>query len=278
MATFVTTQPSGIPAPRSVAQMALAIKITRQCISFLTFGIIIIIAGGLAFIPQVGQYLLGITTYYHCFLGWIFAFLNNIEIYNYQHFQIIVSCSIGIATYNNGVYRRKIGPAHVAFSVIGSLAAIGGIVISCINISNLVRVISSGHPVIIGSLVTNIVVTIFYSSYLGVAIFHIVAFARASRLDTTGTANQMLSMKQSVPQQSAYAPQPQVQPQVQQAQPYTQQAQPYAQQAQPYIQQAQPYTQQAQPYTQQAQPYTQQYSQQPQTLPTYDQTSYPAHR
>ncbi|EDV24179.1 uncharacterized protein TRIADDRAFT_57407 [Trichoplax adhaerens] len=272
MATFVTTQPSGIPAPRSVAQMALAIKITRQCISFLTFGIIIIIAGGLAFIPQVGQYLLGIRTYYHCF---------------WAGFLIIVSCSIGIATYNNGVYRRKIGPAHVAFSVIGSLAAIGGIVISCINISNLVRVISSGHPVIIGSLVTNIVVTIFYSSYLGVAIFHFVAFARASRLDTTGTANQMLSMKQSVavPQQSAYAPQPQAQPQVQQAQPqvqqaqpYTQQAQPYAQQAQPYIQQAQPYTQQAQPYTQQAQPYTQQYSQQPQTLPTYDQTSYPAHR
>lgn len=64
MATIITTQTTMVS--NTVAQAVSMIYVTRQCISYLIFAIILIALGGIAF-SNIGAYVAGINAFFSCF-------------------------------------------------------------------------------------------------------------------------------------------------------------------------------------------------------------------
>ncbi|RDD42438.1 hypothetical protein TrispH2_005426 [Trichoplax sp. H2] len=163
MAT-VTTQAVRIrPISRADFIPAMA-HITKQYIVFLVFSILILAAGGVGVSPY-GGYVYGITLYFHCF--WAAGLM-------------IISCSLGIATYNHGRYKDNTAIAHIVFVVLSGLGAFGGFVLLCLAANNVRILISTGHEIFISAMCVDVVVMIIYLSYIGIAIYQIVIYSRIS--------------------------------------------------------------------------------------------------
>ncbi|EDV23821.1 uncharacterized protein TRIADDRAFT_64004 [Trichoplax adhaerens] len=163
MATVITQAVRIRPISRADFIPAMA-HITKQCIVFLVFSILILAAGGVGVSPY-GGYVYGITLYFHCF--WAAGLM-------------IISCSLGIATYNHGRYKDNTAIAHIVFVVLSGLGAFGGFVLLCLAANNVRILISTGHEIFISAMCVDVVVMIIYLSYIGIAIYQIVIYSRIS--------------------------------------------------------------------------------------------------
>ncbi|EDV23822.1 uncharacterized protein TRIADDRAFT_64005 [Trichoplax adhaerens] len=98
---------------------------------------------------------------------------------------MIISSSLGIATYINITkFSRDVATIHLAFLILGMLAALAGIIFSAINLSGAAYLFQSSalRNVGIGSLCTNSVVIVFYIIYISYCIYHIIVYSRTLRM------------------------------------------------------------------------------------------------